>query len=351
MKSSELELLAKLQAIIPSNFKVNNNSFKLIYDLHDQDDCATFDYGSDNYFVVCSDFVRGPGFHLFKLGIMNYFDCGYYVIMANISDIAAMAATPVGITTILRYSSKMSENDFFDSIKGMKKAADDCLTNIVGGDIGSYDEPVYSATAFGIVPKSKILRRKGIKVGQKLCVSKYIGIPATALAYFSMDKKTNSLLSHEEDILANSWKRPQAEINIARLLQNSGFASACMDISDGLKYDITKFCDLNNMGALLYEKDLPIHEITKKTAFLLDIDPITLAFGPSVDFSLLFSIDVRNIDECQQLFSTNNLPLWIIGEVMEKSFGYKIYRENGTLQSLPGQVWDQKSNLILPIKS
>src|SRR5437762_3018688 len=67
----------------------------------DQDDCAVYDFSDNLSLVVGMDFVRGTGFKLFQEGLLDYFDLGYYLVVANLSDIAAMGAKPIGLTTVV----------------------------------------------------------------------------------------------------------------------------------------------------------------------------------------------------------------------------------------------------------
>jgi thiamine monophosphate kinase len=58
----------------------------------DMDDCALMKISDTESLAITSDFVRGSGFTLFGLGLMNYYDAGYYLISANISDLASTGA-------------------------------------------------------------------------------------------------------------------------------------------------------------------------------------------------------------------------------------------------------------------
>jgi thiamine-monophosphate kinase len=59
-----------------------------------KDDCAAYDIYNPVTLVVGTDYVRGPKFALYELGLLSDFDIGYYVVAANVSDIAAMGARP-----------------------------------------------------------------------------------------------------------------------------------------------------------------------------------------------------------------------------------------------------------------
>src|SRR6266702_8780972 len=116
----------------------------------EKDDCAVYDFPGNLSLLVGSDFIRGPEFKLVQEGWLNFYDLGYYLIVANLSDIAAMGGTPIGMTTIVRYKKALEDEEFARLFEGMRDAAGRYKTPIVGGDIGGYQETVLAATAFGV---------------------------------------------------------------------------------------------------------------------------------------------------------------------------------------------------------
>src|SRR5712691_7591966 len=111
--SGEQERLEVIRNILKSQSPQSQSlPLRLIAGVEDADDCAVFDIYGDLSLVVGTDFVRGTNFMLFQEGYLNYFDLGYYLVVANLSDIAAMGAQPVGLTTIIRYPHSLEDNDF-----------------------------------------------------------------------------------------------------------------------------------------------------------------------------------------------------------------------------------------------
>src|SRR5437763_7684803 len=157
----------------------------LVVDSSDADDCAVYNLPGNLSLVVGMDFIRGTKFTLFREHYLNYFDIGYYLVVANLSDVAAMGATPIGLTTVVRYPDTLEDADFAEIIQGIKEAASHYETPIVGGDIGGYVEVVLASTAFGIAESGKYLKRRGTVETDALCVTGYLGLPSTALVYFT----------------------------------------------------------------------------------------------------------------------------------------------------------------------
>lgn len=304
------------------------------------DDCALLRIDDKMSMAISTDFVRGSGFSLFKLGLMNYFDVGYYLISANLSDLASTGAKPSGLTTVIRYAD-MDASDFEQVFKGMKASADVHNTPIIGGDIGSYTADVFAATVFGVVPTDKALLRRNAKKGDLLCVTGIVGRAFTALLYFAKCKQIGHTLSEEfEREILLAWQRPQARIQEGLLL-SSGFSKCCQDISDGLKATVEQISQQSHVGFTLFEEKIPIHASTVELGKMLGIDPLEIAFSASVDFELLFTIDREIEAECVEAFKKKGLKFSVIGEVNDLQKNY-VRRSNGLQTALPGMPFDQR---------
>src|SRR6266849_8944746 len=89
--SSEQKRLEIIRDILkPKTFPRTDLPVQLAIGTEDADDCAVYDIYDNLSLVVGTDFVRGTNFKLFQEGYLNYFDLGYYLVAANLSDVAAM---------------------------------------------------------------------------------------------------------------------------------------------------------------------------------------------------------------------------------------------------------------------
>jgi thiamine-monophosphate kinase len=309
----------------------------------DNDDCAVYDFPGNLSLVIGMDFVRGPGFVLFQEHYLNYFDLGYYLVVANLSDIAAMGATPIGITTVIRYHESLTDEDFSQILQGIKAAAALYQTPIVGGDIGGYTETVLAATAFGITQHGKYLKRRGALPGDLLCLTGEIGLASTALVYFTKARKLGFLLAEEEEaILLRAWRRPVARIREGLVLTQLGVVHVCQDVSDGVKATIDQLAQASSVSFKIDEASLPIHPLTRKVATMLDVDPISVALSASVDFELMFTISPADLINVQRVFLLPGTALHVLGEAIPSSIPSYLLRNDGGKSSVPGVAWDQQ---------
>jgi thiamine-monophosphate kinase len=326
---------------------------QLVIDSSDADDCAVYDLPGNLSLVVGMDFIRGTKFTLFREGYLNYFDIGYYLIVANLSDIAAMGATPIGLTTVVRYPDALEDADFAEIIKGIEEAASLYNTPIIGGDIGGYTEVVLVATAFGIAESGKYLRRRGTVETDVLCVTGYLGLPSTALVYFTRAKHAGLRLSDEEEQeLLQSWKRPVAHIAVGKALAELGIVRACQDVSDGGKATIEQLAKTSNVSFEIYEDSLPIHPITIKVAHFLGVDSVSLALSSSVDFQLMFSVPKDALEQVRA--ALERLPgsgsrLSILGYAIPQAMSSRLVRYDGSISSIPGTAWKHQKGDVASV--
>src|SRR5918992_3826419 len=148
------------------------------------DYCAVVPVGNGFDLIIGSDFVRGEEFHLYRAGMLNRQDIGYFLIGANASDLAAMGAAPLGIVVAFRYTPEMSDEEFGEIMEGVCKACADFGMPLLGGDTGGYPLSVLSAAALGTCPSGRALLRSGGREGDKLFLTGDVGTAGAAIRYF-----------------------------------------------------------------------------------------------------------------------------------------------------------------------
>jgi thiamine-monophosphate kinase len=303
-----------------------------------KDDCAVIDISGPVSLVFGSDYVRGPKFALYELGLLDNYDIGYYLIVANISDIAAMGASPVAVTTVVRYPPTLSDIEFEQIIAGIDDAAKACETVNVGGDIGGAERIILSASALGACVPGCALTRVGARPGDLLCVTGPVGAAGAAVTYFS-DKSLAARLSPDvEASLLASWKRPVARTVEGALLGRQRLATACQDTSDGLKATVEQLAAASGVGFVVERESLPISESTGAVAKLIGIDAVALALSASVDFQLAFTINPVTLSRCEEEFDRARRQMFVIGAATEDR-GVQLRHIDGRMQHLPGVAW------------
>lgn len=192
---------------------------------HIGDDAAIISVPEGEKLVVTTD-TSVDGIH-FRHEWLNHFEIGYRATAAALSDLAAMAARPLGILIALT----LPEADRLEArglAIGIREGASAVLCPIVGGDLSAGKALSLTITALGAVAKP--LSRSGAKPGQRVYVTGHLGGPAAAVRAWRAGKEPSG---PERARFANPVPRIEPAIGLARR-----GASSAIDISDGLVADL-----------------------------------------------------------------------------------------------------------------
>jgi len=295
------------------------------------DDCAVINNKKSEKICVSTDRVPSD-LIAFKIGLIDYFNLGYYLAILNISDAAAAGSVPNSLLLNFAFPGDFQINDLKSILTGVKKACDLHKVQIVGGDLSDSKEMSLSATIIGF--SKKPLFRKGIKKNDLIFCCDNIGLTPTAFKYFLHAKPKGLQLSKgEESILIKQFSLPKARIELGQKLAINKQKVCCMDNTDGLGQTLKELSEINSLSIFLEAEKLPIHSISKKVANFLDIDPISLALEPGADFQLIGAIG-KNITESE----LKKLGLKIIG-FTKSGTGINLIKENIT-KSIEIKGWN-----------
>jgi len=173
------------------------------------------------------------------------FDVGWKALAVNLSDFAAMGATPAWATLSLTMPAvdKHWLQAFAD---GFYSLAEQYQVALVGGDTTRGPLTV-SVQLQGYIEPGKVLRRDAAKPGHALFVSGTLGDAACAL---------HQLQSGAVDAFVfERLNRPEPRVALGQLL--GGVAAAAIDVSDGLLADLGHILEASRCGATLYPERLP----------------------------------------------------------------------------------------------
>ncbi|WP_051433436.1 thiamine-phosphate kinase [Promicromonospora kroppenstedtii] len=338
---TRVELITALIGRTPRAWSVDpatESTVRLGVRAADRDDCAVFDVSGPMQIVVGSDYVRGVGFSMYELGHIDEFDLGYYLVMANVSDVAAMGAAPIGFLSVVRYPKSLDDEIFLRVMSGINEACAAAGIESVGGDIGGADTLVLSGTALGACAPGGALRRSGARAGDHVFVSGVTGIAGAAMKYFrarAAGAGAGRVTPEMEAELIHAWRRPRAETSLGTALATSGIVTACQDTSDGLKGTLEQIAEASGVGIDLDAHAVPVSGTVAAAASVVGEPAAAITFGDSVDFRLAFTVD-GSIPAAE---ATARFPHgYLIGRVTSAP-GVRLLHQDGTTTPVPGKAW------------
>ena len=246
-------------------------------------------------------------------------DIAYKALAVNLSDMAAMGAKPAWFALAITLPTDDEEwlKAFSQSLLSL---AEKYNVQLIGGDTTRGPLSI-SITINGFVPTGKALTRNTARVTDKIYVSGCIGEAALALAAW----QGQCLLNEESiNVINEKLNRPQPQVELGLLL--SDYASACIDISDGLIADLAHITDNSQVGARIIFEKIPLSKEFKQN--LTDdalIVPLVLSGGD--DYQLCFTIPEKNNDEFKKIIKNTAILVTCIGEI-EKESGVRCIKDN-----------------------
>jgi thiamine-monophosphate kinase len=203
-------------------------------------------------------------------------DIAYRAVAVNLSDIAAMGASPRWMTLALTLG-EASESWIELFAQGLFEAADRYGLALVGGDTTSGPVVTVTVAMTGEVAKGAALLRSGAQAGDVIFVTGTVGDAAAGLHFLQKQE--------EEAFLVQRFLRPTPRVETGKDL--IGKASAAIDISDGLLGDLRKLLSASGVGGEVDIGKLPLSGALRE-AFSAD-EQVRLALTGGDDYELCFT--------------------------------------------------------------
>ena len=181
-------------------------------------------------------------------------DVGWRGATANLSDLAAMGASPLGITVGLSVTSDTSVSWVEGVYQGLTQCLQHYNTEIVGGDVVRSPVVSLAITAFGQVSPSQIIRRSAARVGDAIVVTGIHGASRSGLELLLNPKLGQNLSEVERSHLIQAHQRPKPRLDVLPILWTildspPKIQVAGMDSSDGLADAVLQICRASGVGA------------------------------------------------------------------------------------------------------
>jgi thiamine-monophosphate kinase len=217
---------------------------------------------------------------------------GHKALAVNLSDLAAMGATPRATLLSLAMPVEFPLADFDALVDAFVSLGDREKVALVGGNLTRSPGPlVVDVTLLGAARPRRLLTRSGGRPGHELYLTGSIGAAAAGLACLEADGPAN----READAMAciARYERPEARVRCGVQVARNRAASACMDLSDGLADAAGQLASASRTGVILDAEALPIHPSACRWAAKAGVDPITFGLAGGEDYELLFSVGPR----------------------------------------------------------
>lgn len=273
------------------------------------DDTAVIERPDGSSWLFATDMLL-DGVH-FELSATDPALVGRKALAVNLSDIAAMGATPTAavVSVALPRGTGVAE----PLHTGLIELAREFDIVIAGGDTNTWDGPlVINIAVTGELPADTApLVRSGAEVGDWIFLTGPCG---------------GSIEGHHLTFTP--------KVREALAIRQIATVNSMIDVSDGLAQDLHHILRESNVGAVLWAERVPLRENIANQP-----DGLDRALGDGEDFELLFTVPA---DEARRLMSNtpSNVELFHIGEITAS--GAEIVMSDSTRKSLEVRGWEHQ---------
>jgi thiamine-monophosphate kinase len=252
-------------------------------------------------------------------------DIAYKALAVNLSDLAAMGATPKWALLSLALPTTCANPTWFKQFMlGWSGLAQQHDVALIGGDTTYSDTLTVSVTLMGEVATGLAITRSGAQVGDDIWLSGSLGDAGLALAKLLADQ-------YPHVAIAQRLHRPTARVALGQALV--GMATAAIDISDGLLADLGHLLKASQVGAVLRIEAMPFSEAVSEWVEQSGWEkPLT----SGDDYELLFSVPLQYRTQIQSLAVALGLEISCIGKITAQDQGLIITKEDKE-QAIPSR--------------
>ncbi len=273
------------------------------------DDCALLQVPPGEALAVSTDTLIA-GVH-FPHDTPAY-DIGWKSLAVNLSDLAAMAATPRWVT--LAISLPRYEADWLQAFaNGFFALADQHNVALVGGDTTRGPLSI-TVTVHGTVPASSALRRDRAQLGDIIAVTGSLGDAGRALQHALGSEPIAD--SADAAVLLMRLNRPTPRVQAALALRP--LCHAAIDISDGFVQDLGHVLEASGLGARIDIAALPLSAALQRQCSTTKA-AIDLALCAGDDYELCLSVPAAKWPAAVSAAAATGVVLSSVGEVVAGS--------------------------------
>jgi len=291
------------------------------------DDAAVLRMAAGRDLIVTTDMlVQGIDF---KPEFESYRDIGYKALAVNLSDVASMGGRPMAYLVGLAVPGRMPVTSVDEIYRGMNFLAGRHKLSLIGGDVSASPHGMMiTVMVIGDTGRNRAVLRSGARAGDRIYVTGTLGDSRAGLEVLKRRyTKKYRPVPTEERYLIRRHLVPVPRTEFGRLLGRRGWATAMIDLSDGLATDLRHLCEASGVGARLIPEDLPVSRALRMYAHRRGRTAVEYALRGGEDFELLFTVAGRNGDSVQGAARREGLILTRIGEIVPKGRGITLLRK------------------------
>ncbi|MBI3405870.1 MAG: thiamine-phosphate kinase [Acidobacteria bacterium] len=277
--------------------------------------------GTHDWVVSCDQSLEGRHF---LDGIHPPEVIGFKSLARAVSDLAAMGAVPEFFFLSLALPASKTGPWLDGFARGLSRASSEFGIGLAGGDTAQFENVCINITVTGCIKKGSAVRRSGARPGDAIFVSGQLGSAQFGLELILRSPR----LRKKYPVLLHEHFYPRPRLMLGQWLVRKRFATAMMDLSDGLSSDLARMCRASGVGARIYESQVPRCGLPPEVS-KLRLSNIKMALHGGDDYELLFTVRQKDVSKIPWQFHGTRISnigtiireknVWLIGAAGKKS--------------------------------
>lgn len=289
------------------------------------DDCAATTLEPGHLLLTSKDLLI-EDVH-FRRDWTNMYHLGRKSAAVNLSDIAAMGGQANHLFLGVGLAKDLSETELDQFTSGFLDEINAAGATLCGGDTcRSPHSLLISVTVHGSIAAEHLLCRNGAHQDDDIYVSGTIGDSALALVQLQRGETPSGHFAQRHHC-------PTPRLALGQALAQGLLATAMIDVSDGIFSDLGHILEQSQLGAQLFQEQIPLSAAAKKHLADNPQDTDTARRGGE-DYELLFCAPTHHRDRIDQLAIELQLPLTRIGCCVAADQGMSLIDATGQQQQI-----------------
>ena len=241
---------------------------------------------------------------------------GHRALAVNLSDLAAMGASPRAALLSLALPHALQCADFDAMIAGLAALAAAHRIHVVGGNLTRTPGPLMvDVTVTGSIKRRQVLTRRGARPGDEILVTGALGAAAAGLQYLQQQAEPTGTASYPADVqeLVDRYHYPQPRLRMGQQLSRNRAATSCVDLSDGLADGLRQIAAASGVGVMIDAAALPIAPQARAWFESRGRDPVIEALTRSDDYELAFCVRARQRRRLAAATRQGDVPVTRVG--------------------------------------
>ncbi|HTK32781.1 MAG TPA: thiamine-phosphate kinase [Candidatus Saccharimonadaceae bacterium] len=262
---------------------------------------------------------------------------GARLAAANLSDLAAMAASPRWALLAISARARGASDAWERVQRGFVAALGAHGAALVGGNLVATRGPdAVSVTLIGDVARGRAWTRRGARPGDWLALTGYPGRAGAAVRLLASAQAAPGARAWRP--LVDAWRAPASRVAFAERLAATDAVTAAIDVSDGVAGDLEHLAVASGVGAHI--DAWAADPLLARAARALGVREPELRFGPSDDYELLLAIDRDARAAAERVARERDAPLAFVGRFTDAP-GVLTWRDaRGRVAPLPAAGFD-----------